>query len=293
MKLLVTGASGLLGTRICQLSVGQHNEVYSAYCQHLPQSGTPIKLDITDGTALKQLFDKTKPDVIVHSAALTDVDKCEKEKDLAWKINVDSTSNIAQLCHKHNCFLVYVSTDYVFNGEKGNYKETERTAPINHYGLTKLKGEAEIQKSRAEYCIARTSVIYGSIPAAGKVNFVLWLIEKLRKKEEAKTVIDQWNSPTLNTNLAEMILEIVQRRITGTVHLAGATRLSRYELAQNIAETFNLDENLLRPTSSGRMPWIAKRPRDTSLNVEKAKQTLKNKPLQISEALSRLKMEIS
>lgn len=114
MKLLVTGASGLLGTRICQLSVGQNNEVYSAYSQHLPQSGTPIKLDITDGTALKQILDKTKPDVIVHSAALTDVDKCEKEKDLAWKINVESTSNIAQLCHKHNCFLVYVSTDYVF-----------------------------------------------------------------------------------------------------------------------------------------------------------------------------------
>ena len=293
MKLLVTGASGLLGTRICQLSVGQSNEVYSAYSQHLPQFGTPIKLDITDGTALKQLFDKTKPDVLVHSAALTDVDKCEKEKDLAWKINVESTSNLAQLCHKHNCFLVYVSTDYVFNGEKGNYKETERTAPINYYGLTKLEGEEEIKKSRAEYCIARPSVIYGSIPAAGKVNFALWLIEKLRKKEETKTVTDQWNSPTLNTNLAEMILEIVEKRVTGTFHLAGATRLSRYEFAQNIAETFNLDKNCLLPTSSKEMQWLAKRPKDSSLNVDKAKQTLKNKPPQISEALSRLKMEMS
>jgi dTDP-4-dehydrorhamnose reductase len=293
VKLLVTGASGLLGTRICQLSVGHNNEVYSAYSQHLPQSETPIKLDITDGTALKQLFEKTKPDVVVHSAALTDVDKCEKERDLAWKINVESTSNIAQLCHKHNCFLVYISTDYVFNGEKGNYRETEQTAPINNYGLTKLKGEEEIKKSKAEYCIARTSVIYGSNPAAGKINFALWLLEKLRKKEEAKTVIDQWNSPTFNTNLAEMVLEILERRITGTFHLAGATRLTRHEFAQKIAETFNLDQNLLRPTSSEKMPWIAKRPRDTSLSVEKAKQTLKNKPLQISEALSRLKIEMS
>jgi len=293
VKLLVTGASGLLGTRICQQATKQNYDVYSAHSQHLPQFGTPIKLNITDGAALRQVFDKTKPDVIVHSAALSDVDKCEEEKDLAWKTNTESTSNIAQLCHKHNCFLVYVSTDYVFNGEKGNYKETDPTAPINNYGLTKLKGEEEIKQSRAEYCIARPSVIYGSIPAAGKINFALWLIEKLAKKEETKTVTDQWNSPTLNTNLAEMILEIVEKRTTGTFHLAGATRLSRYEFAQKIAETFDLDENLLRPTSSEKMPWIAKRPRDTSLNVEKAKHTLNNKPLQMSEALSRLKKEIS
>jgi dTDP-4-dehydrorhamnose reductase len=293
VKLLVTGASGLLGTRICQLATRQSYEVYSAHSEHIPQFGTPIKLDITDSTALKQIFDKTKPDVIVHSAALTDVDKCEKEKDLAWKINVESTSNIAQLCHKHNSFLVYVSTDYVFNGEKGNYKETEQTAPINNYGLTKLKGEERIKQSEAEYCIARASVIYGSIPATGKVNFALWLIERLGKKEETKTVTDQWNSPTLNTNLAEMILEIAEKRITGTFHLAGATRLSRHEFAQKIAEKFNLDKSLLTPVSSETMSWIAKRPRDTSLNVEKAKQTLNNKPLQISEALSRLRKEIS
>ena len=293
MKLLVTGASGLLGTRICQLAAKQNYEVYSAHGEHIPQFGIPIKLDITDGAALKQIFNKTKPDVIVHSAALTDVDKCEKQKDLASKINVKSTSNIARLCHKHNCFLVYVSTDYVFNGEKGNYKETERTAPINHYGLSKLKGEQEVKQSRAEHCIARTSVIYGSIPAAGKINFALWLIEKLRKKEETKTVTDQWNSPTLNTNLAEMVLEIVERRTTGTFHLAGATRLSRYEFAQKIAETFNLDKNCLLPTSSKEMQWLAKRPKDSSLNVDKAKQALKNKPLRISEALSKLKMEMS
>jgi len=293
VKLLVTGASGLLGTRICQLATKQNYEVYSAHSEHTPQFGTPIKLDITDGTALKQLFDKTKPDAVVHSAALTDVDECEKERDLAWKINVESTSNIAQLCHRHNCFLVYISTDYVFNGEKGNYKETEQTAPINNYGLTKLEGEEEVKRSRAEYCIARASVIYGSIPAAGKVNFALWLIEKLEKKEETKTVTDQWNSPTLNTNLAEMILEIVEKRITGTFHLAGATRLSRHEFAQKIAETFNLDKNCLLPTSSKEMQWLAQRPKDSSLNVDKAKQTLKNKPLQISEALSKLKMEMS
>ena len=237
MKLLVTGASGLVGTRICQIACLSHYDVYSVYGQHVPTFGTPIKLDITDSNAIEKAFEKVKPDVTVHAAAITDVDECEKEKELAWKTNVEATSVIARLCSTRNCFLVYISTDYVFDGEKGNYGETDPTAPVNYYGLTKLNGEEQVKKSNAQHCIARTSVIYGSIPAAGKINFALWLMEKLRKGEEVKTVIDQWNSPTLNTNLAEMILEIVRTRTTGTYHLAGSTRLSRHEFAEKIAES--------------------------------------------------------
>ena len=293
MKLLVTGASGLLGTRICQLACKRNYEVYSAYSQHTPRYGTPIKFDVTDSKVVLEAFEKTKPDAVVHAAALPDVDKCEKEKDLAWKINVEGTANVAQLCHRHNCFLVYISTDYVFNGEKGEYKETHSTAPVNYYGLTKLEGEKRVKQSKTAHCIARSSVIYGSIPAAEKINFALWLIDKLEKKEEVKTVIDQWSSPTLNTNLAEMILEIVEKRLTGTFHLAGATRLSRHEFAQHIAKTFNLNPNLLKPVTAKEMTWLAKRPKDSSLNVDKANETLTHKPLQISESLSKLKTEMS
>jgi len=293
MRILVTGASGLLGTRTCQIAIRQKHEVYSVHSQHPPQFGTPIKLDITDSVAIKEVFVKVKPDVVVHAAALSDVDKCEREKELACKINAEATSHISQLCYKHNCFLVYVSTDYIFNGENGNYKETDTTGPVNYYGFTKLKGEEQVRQSKAEHCITRTSGTYGSTPAAVKTNFALWLINKLNKNEEAKIITDQWNSPTLNTNLAEMILEIVENRMIGTFHLAGATRLSRYEFAQKIAETFNLDKNCLLPTSSKEMQWLAKRPKDSSLNVDKAKQALKNKPLRISEALSKLKMEMS
>jgi dTDP-4-dehydrorhamnose reductase len=293
VKLLVTGASGLLGTRICELALKQNHEVFSAYSQNVPQYGNPLRLDVTENTGIKAAFEKAKPEAVVHAAALTDVVKCEIEKKSAWKRNVEETTNIAQTCSRDNVFLVYLSTDYVFNGEKGDYKETDPTDPINYYGLTKLKGEEQVKRSDGQHCIARTSVIYGSIPAAGKINFALWLIDKLEKKEEVKTVIDQWNSPTLNTNLAEMILEIVERRLAGTFHVAGATRLSRHEFAQRIAETFNLDKDYLRPTSSREMPWVAKRPRDTSFSAEKAKQVLRNKPLQISEALSRLKIEMS
>ena len=293
MKLLVTGASGLLGTRICQLASKQNCSVYSAYSEHVPRFGEPTKLDVTDGLEVKRVFEKLQPDAVVHSAALSDVDKCEKEKELAWKVNTDATSDIAERCHAHDCFLVYVSTDYVFIGEKGNYKETDPTHPVNYYGLTKLEGEQRVKGSNAEHCITRTSVIYGADVAAGKTNFALWLIDKLKKKEEVKTAIDLWNSPTFNTNLAEMILEIVERRLTGTFHLAGATRLSRFQFALNIAETFDLDKSCLRPTPSSQMEWLAERPRDTSLDVGKARQVLRKKPLQIGEALSRLKVEMS
>ena len=194
-------------------------------------------------------FRAIKPDVVVHAASLTDVDKCETNKELAWKINVEGTKNIVEAAHVAGSFLIYISTDYVFSGEKGLYKENDKPDPINYYGVTKLKAE-EIVQTQAEYFIARPSVIYGSTPAAGKVNFALWLIETLRKGERVKIVTDQWNTPTLNTNLAEMTLEVVERRLTGIYHLCGATRVSRLEFATSIANAFRLDPGLIDPVLS-------------------------------------------
>jgi dTDP-4-dehydrorhamnose reductase len=292
VKILVTGAGGLLGTRICELALKNKHTVYSTYSQHTPTYGTQIKLDITDKTALTRTFEKVKPDAVVHAAAISDVDKCEKEKALAWKINTEATGNIAEQCFKKSCFLLYVSTDYVFDGSKGNYLETDLPNPINYYGLTKLEGEISVKKSNAKHCAARTSVLYGANPAAGKINFALWLINKLQKKEEVKIVTDQRNSPTYNTNLAEMILEIVEKQTTGTFHLAGAEPVTRYKFAQRIAETFELDPELISPTSSENMSWLAKRPKDTSLNVEKASQRLSKKPIMMHEALEKMKKEM-
>ena len=290
MKLLITGASGLLGTKLCEIALRKNHEVYSAYSQHRPLYGTPVKLDILDLKAEQQILDKIKPQGVVHAAALTDVDKCETEKELAWKTNVEATTNLVRLCKERDAYLVYVSTDYVFNGEKGTYKEMDDPAPINHYGLTKLKGEEAVQTLN-KYCIVRGSVIYGSTPATGKTNFALWLLDKLRKKEEVKIITDQWNSPTLNVSMAEMILQILEKRVNGIFHLAGATRLSRYEFAEHLAETFNLDPKYIKPVQSEHIKWIAKRPKDSSLDVNKAKRTLAIKPLEIREALETMKKE--
>jgi len=292
LKLLITGASGLLGSKLSELATRKNYEVYSAYNQHKPHRGTPIQFDVSNKNAVEKTFEKIKPEAVVHTAALTNVDKCELDKELAWKINTEGTENIAESCKKHQAFLVYISTDYVFNGEKGMYKENDKPDPVNHYGLTKLKGEESIKSLTGEYCIARASVIYGSIPATGKINFALWLLDKLERKEKVKIVTDQWNSPTLNTNLANMILEALERKLTGIFHLTGATRLNRYEFAKLLAETFSLDKNLITPAPSKEIKWIAKRPKDSSLSINKAHQTLRNKPLKIEQALTEMKKEI-
>jgi dTDP-4-dehydrorhamnose reductase len=228
----------------------------------------------------------------VHAAALTDVDKCEVEKKLAWKTNFEATANLARLCQARGIFLLYVSTDYVFDGEKGLYREKDPPCPINHYGLAKLRGEEAVQ-ALDSFCVARGSIIYGAAPATGKTNFALWVLENLRNREEVKIITDQWNSPTLNVSMAEMMMEILEKRTTGIFHLAGATRLSRIEFAQCLAETFDLDPTCIIPIQSKQMKWVAKRPRDSSLNVRKAEQTLVNKPLTIREALGKMKKGIT
>jgi dTDP-4-dehydrorhamnose reductase len=290
VKLLITGASGLLGSRLCEIALKKKHIVYSVYSQHKPPYGMPIKLDVCDPRALTQIFRKIEPEAVLHAAALTDVDKCELDRELSWKTNVEATRNLVRLCKESNVFLVYVSTDYVFDGEKGMYKETDKPTPINYYGYTKLKGEETVQTLES-YCIARGSVIYGSTPAAGKTNFAIWLLDKLKKKEEVKILTDQWNSPTLNVNMAEMLIETLEKKVQEILHLAGATRLSRYEFAERIAEAFCLDARYIKPVQIEHMKWIAKRPKDSSLDVSKAKRTLAIKPLEIREALEIMKKE--
>jgi dTDP-4-dehydrorhamnose reductase len=292
MKLLVTGASGLYGSKLAQIATDRHHQVYAVHNQHETAHGIPIQLDISDKNQVEKIFQTVNPEVVVHAAALTDVDKCELNKKVAWRINVEGTRNVAQAAEACRAFLLYVSTDYVFDGKKGCYLETDKPEPINYYGLTKLKAEEHVKNVMSKYCIARPSVIYGATPAAGKVNFALWLLNKLRNKEFPRILTDQWNSPTLNTSLAEMTLEIAERKLTGIHHLSGATRLSRIDFANLLAKTFSLDANLIIPTESKELSLPAKRPRDSSLDTTKAQTELKNQPLQIAQALERMKAEL-
>jgi dTDP-4-dehydrorhamnose reductase len=291
MRLLITGGSGLLGSKTASITVRKGYETYSGYNDHEATNGTTVKLDICNKREVDKAFDRVKPDTVIHAAALTNVDKCEEDMEMARRVNIEGTQNITNASEHHNAFLVHISTDYIFSGEEGMYKETDEPNPINYYGLTKLEAEKIVTSSNLEWCIARSSVIYGATPAAGKDNFALWVLNKLKNRERMRIITDQWVSPTLNTNLAEMILEIMEKKLTGTYHLAGATPLNRHEFTTLIAETFQLDRALISPVKSSEMKWLAKRPKNTSLNVEKALKTLKNKPLKIQDALSILREE--
>jgi dTDP-4-dehydrorhamnose reductase len=291
MKLLITGASGLYGSKIAEIAENKGHEVYSFHSQHPVTHGKPIQIDISDKTKVKTEIEKINPETIIHAATMTDVDKCELNRELAWKINVDGTDAVAQAAKLSNAFFIYISTDYVFDGSKGNYTETDLPSPLSYYAYTKLKAEEHVKAIFDEYCIARPSVIYGAQPAAGKVNFALWVLNKLRNKEQANVFIDQWNSPTLNTSLAEMTLETAERKLNGTYHLSGETRISRYDFAKALAKTFELDQSLLNSSSLKDFAFPAKRPKDSSLNTNKASQILKNKPLRIEQALEKLKKE--
>ncbi|GAB6266257.1 MAG: NAD(P)-dependent oxidoreductase [Methanothrix sp.] len=289
MRIFITGGSGLAGSKLAEMALARGEQVYSGYAHNQPPYGKEVKFDLLDANGIRDIIERMRPDVIVHSAALTDVDRCEREKDLAYKINVEGTRAIAEAARKAGSYLVYISTDYVFDGQRGLYREEEETNPVSYYGLSKLLGE---QFCLDQGCIARTCVIYGSRPASGKVNFALWLLNALKSGKEARVVTDQFITPTLNSNLAAMVLEAADRHLSGIYHLSGASRVSRYDFACELARAFDLDRQLIIPSQMSDIGWLANRPMDSSLDTSKAHRTLKNRPLNLYESLQVLRDEI-
>lgn len=275
-----------MGSKVAEIGLKKGYEVFSGYAHHLPEHGTAVKLDLTDSSSLAEAVKTSRPEAIIHTAALTDVDLCETNKELAHRMNVLGTKTLAEAAREVGAFTVYTSTDYVFDGSRGMYKEEDAPDPVNYYGVSKLLGEP--------YCdsVARTCVIYGSRPASGKVNFALWILDRLGKGDSVKVVTDQYITPTLNTNLAMMALELAECKLVGVYHLVGATRISRYDFAVELAKAFGLDENLIIRSKMSEMRWAARRPADSSLDTSKAFRCLDSKPWSIEEALRTLKNEI-
>lgn len=250
-----------------------------------------MRIDINDEVEVDRAITRSKPEAVIHAASITDVDLCERNPELALRINAAATRSIAKACSRTNCFLVYVSTDYVFDGRQGCYRENDMPNPINVYGRSKLLGEQETLRCNDRFCIARTSVVYGW-GRKYRPNFAAWIYNKLKAHEQVKVVSDQYASPTLNSNLAAMLLETAEQRAGGVIHLAGATRASRYDFALSLADRFGFDRNLVVPAKSGASSWLAKRPPDSSLDVSKALETLNNKPAPLDLALDRFAQEV-
>jgi len=287
---LITGASGLLGHKIVLLAIKKGHEVHSTYREHPIKFGNPVKLDLTNQNQISKTILALEPQAIIHTAAYTDVDGCETNQDVAWKVNAEATKYLAIASANANSHLTYVSTDYVFDGGKGLYSEEDQPNPLSYYGCTKLKGEEFARKHAKSLCIVRTSVIYGWSQTP-KLNFATWIIKNLNQGREVKVLTDQHVSPTLNSNLADMLLEIAEKETMGTLHTAGASRVSRYEFALKLAEVFDLNKHAIKPAEIDDMQWKAKRPKDSSLNVSKAKALLNATPLKLNQALNMMRKE--
>ena len=301
MRILVIGGGGQLGTKIVEKARDRF-EVYATYLTRKPllEESRIFQIDKTNREDIGALFRKLKPEVAVDTAALHNVDYCETHRDEAWKANVEGTRNLAEACKNHGTKMVFISTDYVFDGIKGNYLEDDEANPVNYYGLTKLEAEKIIAQTFSNYVIARPSIIYSYVPStqcessSGKpLNFAMWLTQKLSNKESVKIVTDQYSSPTLADNLAQALLGLAESEKTGTYHTAGRTRLSRYEFALKITRKLGLDEALVVAIATNQLKQIAKRPVDSSLNVEKIQKDLKLKMLTIDEALDQLRDQMT
>ena len=290
MKLLITGATGLLGSKLVEDALANGHDVISLCNEHPIVRGDVLRVDLRRAEEVRKALVKTKPDAVIHTASITDVDLCERNPTLAMDTNGKATGTIAQACSELNSFLVYVSTDYVFDGLTGSYKEENRTNPINVYGSSKLLGEQLTSNLARDSCIARTSVIFGW-GREYRPNFATWLLGKLLTGQNVQIINGQYASPTLNTCLARMLLEVTVKRITGILHVAGAERVNRYEFALRLAREFGYDPKLLVPTTPDSSNWYAKRPNDSSLNVEKGIRLLDVKPCSVDEELRAFKLE--
>jgi dTDP-4-dehydrorhamnose reductase len=293
MKILITGASSLPGYRTTLEALDKGHEVVALYYTHpIPIENNKLKkvcIDVRQLEELRRIIIKEKPDIIIHMAAIGDLDLCEKNKVLAWETNVEPSIEIASIVPRINCFLIYLSTDYVFEGERGNYKEYDVPNPINYYGFTKLLGEIAFRASCPHYAIIRASSIYGF--GHGRMNFAKYLVEKLKAGETVKALIDQYTSPTQATLLGRTIIEIAEEKIEGIFHIVGE-RMSRYDFAIKVAEVLGLDKSLIQPAEMKEMAWIAKRPKDSSLNYDETKKRIKTNFYSTETAFKVLKEEL-
>ena len=290
--LLITGSNGLLGQKIAQIA-----------CKHWKILGVDLhefavtpgdqyrRLDITAEQAVSQLIEETRPDWAINTASVTDVDRCEAEKELAWQVNVKGAENVALACQKIGSKMIHISSDYVFDGKNGPYSEEDPTNPLSWYGKTKLEGEQIALSCSPENIVLRTMVLYGYGPAV-RPNFVTWVINSLQTGKAIRVVADQWGNPTYADNLAEALLKLCASGAAGLFHFAGGEFLSRWEMATEITQKFDLNAKLITPIATSELNQSAPRPLRSGLKTEKIEELLGIKPLSFQEGLNRLAKQI-
>jgi len=296
-QVLVVGGNGLLGQKVTEFLVrGSAHKVTVCSIEPAPvlhlHSVAYEQVDITSKKDVKKIVHSLEPDVIVNCAAMTNVDACETERELAWKINTEGVEYLIEAARKGNARIFHVSTDYIFDGKSGPYDETIKPEPLSYYGKTKLASENALLLSGLGYFIARTMVLYGTGTNV-KSNFALWLIENLEKNLPVKVVDDQFGNPTLVDDLAQGILNAIELGKTGIYHFAGRDIVSRYEFALRLAHVFDFEPKLIIPIKTAQLHQPAVRPMKSGLITLKAEVELGYRPSTIEQGLLVLKSQLA
>jgi dTDP-4-dehydrorhamnose reductase len=275
MKVFVTGGSGMIGSKFVEELSKRGDDVLYSYLSRDASIGfgKPVELDVTDRDAVISTITKFKPDLVIHCSALTKVDLCETDPNLADRINVQGTQNVVDACKKVNSKIIYISTSFVFDGSKEIFTEEDKTHAINQYGLTKLKGEDIVRKSGLPFMILRTDHPYRWSPLHAEKNNAMRLIGLFERKEKFREADDWFNTPTLVENLVDASLKLIDDWEDGIYHVVGSDYVSRYELAMTVADMVKGDKQLVEKVKSSVFNLPTKRPNVHMSNEKVQKKT--------------------
>jgi len=297
-KVLVTGSNGLLGQKLVQLLTEDENYKLIATARganRLPENKgyTYASMDITDEAQVSKVIGEHKPDFIIHTAAMTNVDQCETEKEACWKQNVDAVQYIVNAATKNNSFLIHVSTDFIFDGKEGPYDENAKAKPLSYYGESKLAAEKIVLKSKIKWSIARTVLVYGIAHDMSRSNIILWVKKSLEEGKNINVVNDQFRSPTLAEDLAMGCYLIMENEAKGIFNISGKELLTPYDMAIKTADFFKLDKKLITKTDSTKFKQPAVRPLRTGFIIDKAINELGYDPHSFEEGIALLAEQIA
>jgi dTDP-4-dehydrorhamnose reductase len=290
-KVLIVGSNGLLGQSLVN-RFAKSFQVYKTSLEsedYIPSIGESYRsLDITSRSKVQEYLEKIKPEIIVNAAAYTNVDKSEIDQETCWNVNVKAVENIIEAAETFKPLLVQISTDYVFDGETGCYRETDQTNPKGVYARSKMAAENIVRTSDLDYIIARTQVLYGSGQNV-RNNFATWVIEKLQNDEEIKVVGDQIGNPTYIDDLSEGLMRLIDFNEYGLFHISGSEIISRYNFALKIADRFDLDSSKIEKINTEDLNQQAPRPMNSSFILDKLVNRIQWEPSDIDSGLTKLK----
>jgi len=294
-RILIIGSNGMLGQRLTDFF--SKDKKVELMCASVEDSSlipdvNYSQLDVTQKNKVKELILGFFPDIILNTAAYTNVDKAESERETAWKINVNGTENIALYGWTIDAHMIHISSDYIFDGKNGPYLEDDKPAPIGYYGRTKLASENSIRVSGVRFSIIRTNILYG--PAKyGRPDFVKWVINSLRDGKPVNIVTDQVGNPTYIDDIVSAINKLIEFKKEGIYNIGGGEILSRFNFTLRIADYFNLDRNLIIPIITKDLNQPAPRPLKSGLITLKAETELGYRPRSIKETFELMKKELN